>query len=771
VTLRSAWAAAALVAATLPPAPALADRLDDAERDAGQVEARLRLLEEPALHQGESEAQRAARKFSEGETSYLLGDWAAAALLLGEAMDEPTFQAGPDHRTAAFYLGDALRKGGACGEAGPYLQAYLALGAPEHRGEALGAALDCAAKGGRTGEVETLLAEADRTFAGNLPAELRYLAAKALFHRTDLPGPERLERASAAFAAVPVPYAHQAAYFQGVLQLERGDPAAAAERFEACAALPPRDGRQREVMDLCFLALGRVQAERGDLSAALDAYGRVPVESPHFDEALHETAWTYSRAGQLEAALRTAETVAELAPDSPLAPDATMLQGNLLIRLGRYEDAAVTYQRLVDTFGPVRDGLDAILTQHEDPASYLRELVARQGKAFDAATVLPPLAVRRASARPDYARALGLSGALDEANRDVAEATAMADRVEAVLSRRGGLDAFPLLQDAYASAQAVENAAAVLRGAAASAAVEAGAPALDPATRPALDRVHAERVILEGRLEAMPQTAEAATAQLDRLRARLDDVDRGAFKLGYAIEGSNAVIAGAEVWLEVHREAIGADATQRRELQDELRKHREMVAGYEAELRQLRQEIALARDAAAGGGVLDEEARLRSEYLALLARERELLATGSGRVGGAALARMERADRLSDRLSALAARARALEERLAEEAARRAEGLRARVARERVALSGQGAALDAAQGEANDLVGQIAYHAFGEVRRELYGLVLQADVGLTDVAWVRKRDRVEQIQRLSLQKSDELRALEERYRTVLREEE
>jgi tetratricopeptide (TPR) repeat protein len=772
VILRSAClTAAALAAGVLVPGFARADRLAEAEREAGLLEERLRRVEELALRHDESEAARASRKFSDGETAYLLGDWTSAAFLIGEALDEPSFQAGSQHATAIFYLGDALRKRGDCGVARPILEAYLSGGAPEHRGEALGAAVDCAMKEGRSDEVQALLAEAGRTFAGNLPAELRYVAAKALFQRTDLPPADRFEQAWAAFAAVPPPYLHQAAYFQGVLQLERGDLAAAGARFEACAAIEPKDGRQREAQDLCFLAMARVQAERGDLAAALDWYARLPVESPHFDEALYETAWTYSRAGHLEAALRTAETVAELAPDSPLAPGATLLQAHLLLRLGRYDEATDTYQRLVDQLGQVRDDLDAILTQHEDPVRYLTDLVARQGRAFDVATVLPPVAVRRASARPDYARALRLAGDLEDGRRDVAEATAMADRIEAVLTRGSGLDGFPLLQEGYTSAQAVENAAAVLQGAAASAAVAAGASALDPAARDELDRVHAERVILEARLDDLPRTAEAAVARLDRLRTRLDEVDRAVFKLGFVAESSDAIIAGAELWIEAHRHELRADETQRRELQDELRTHRGMVDEYEAELRRLRQEIALARDAAAGTDALSEEARLRAEYVDLLARERELLAAARGRVGGPALARLERASKLSDRLAAVSARALALGERLEAEASRRAEALRARVALERAALSEQIAALDIVQGEASDEVGRIAYHAFGEVRRELYGLVLEGDVGLTDVVWVRKRDRMEQIQQLSLRKADELRALEERYRRVLKEEE
>ena len=103
--------------------------------------------------------------------------------------------------TATFYLGDSLRHANSCGAARPYLDAYLAGNEPAHRGEALGAALDCAMRVGQRDRVPALLAEAVTYYQGQLPPELRYLAAKATYGQTELPADERFQRADAAFAA------------------------------------------------------------------------------------------------------------------------------------------------------------------------------------------------------------------------------------------------------------------------------------------------------------------------------------------------------------------------------------------------------------------------------------------------------------------------------------------------------------------------------------------------------------------------------------------
>jgi tetratricopeptide (TPR) repeat protein len=764
-------AAVALAVAALLPGRARPDPLSDAERGAGQVEDLLRSVEESAGRPEESQSDRAAQKFSSGETQYLLGDWPHAALLMGEALDDATFRAGSQAGTATFYLGDALRQSGACGAGRPYLAAYLAGGEAGHRGEALGAALDCALRLGHPDEVGPLLDEANRYHHGQLPPELRYLAAKAAFGRTDLTPEARYQQADAAFAAVGAPFAQQAAYFQAVLRTERGDLAGAAERYAACVALSATDVRQREAQDLCRLGLARVKGELGDLAGAIAAYGQVPIDSPYFDESLYEVASVQGRAGQLDPALQTTETLIELVPDSPLAARSRLLQGQLLLKQGKYETASQVYDQVIDENGRIRDDLDAVLTLHEDPVRYFADVLGQQGKAFDASAAIPPPALRVALARPEMGRAAGLMQALEAESHEVREGRAISERIGAALGRGGGIDAFPRLRQGYAEAAAVENAAAVLQGKAASAAVEAAGSALDPAAQGELARVHAERLVLEGRLDALPRSSEAARIRLDHWRSRIDGLDRNAFQLGYDVEASRAAIAGTEVWLGSRREEFKAQGQQREALIAELRKHREVVAGYDDELHRLRLEIAKARDAAGGAAVLDEEAKLRSEYLSRLAEERLLLDGARGRVSGPARERLERAGAVSDRLAATSARARALADRMVAEAARRADAVRARLAAETAALASQAAALEAARSEARGAVGRVAYRSFGQVRRDYYDLVLRADVGLNDVAWTRKRDRLERIQLLSKQQVQELKELEQQFRPALKEEE
>ncbi|WP_242396288.1 tol-pal system YbgF family protein [Anaeromyxobacter oryzisoli] len=768
MSVRGACAAAvALAAAALLPGSARADALADVERQATEIEQRLAQLEAQAWDEDEPAPARAARQFAEGETQYLLGDWQHAAILLSEVVDEPALRATRDYPTAVFYLAEALRRQGACGAALPRYDAYLSLPEGERRGDALVGAIECGVKARRTDAVEKHVAEADRVFAGNPPPELRYLAAKALYQRSDLAPAVRFERAMAAFEAVPAPYRHQAAYFQGVLQIERGDLAAAIQRFELCAGEKAADDRQREVVELCDLALGRIHGDQGRPVEALDWYARVPWTSRHFTEAAYESAWAFVRAGQLEAALRTASLIADVAPESPLAPEATVLQGHLLLRLGQYAEATEAYSRVINDYAPVRDELDAILAMREDPVRYFNELIGREGEAFDVAAVLPAVAVRWASAQAEVAEALELTGELDASHRDVDDGNAIAGRVEALLARGNGLDAFPRLREAYATAHAMAQAATALDDRAADAAFATTAAAVTEGERAKLEAAHAERAALGRRLASVPRTADEARARAARMRGRVAELERRAYRLGYELEAAKAAIAGAERWLEDHRADITANTEARTDFSDELRKHRETVAGYEVTLRALRQDVALALDGATASEALAGEVKLRERHASLVARERTLLEAHRAAPGvGAAL---DRSAALRGRSAAVQRRAEALSARLAAVAARRAGEVQARVAAERTALAEEARTLAGIQGDAKDLVGKIAYQSFTRVREQFYRLVLKADVGLVDVAWARKRVRLEKIQQLSQQKGEELKQLEDAYGSLLRE--
>jgi tetratricopeptide (TPR) repeat protein len=766
---RASVVALAVAAALSGPWPAAAAPLEALERQAQALDDRLSVIDVTTARPDETAADRAARKFSEGETQFLLGDWLPAAILMLDAVEQPEFRTTDDYPQALAYLGDAFRFRGACDTALQYYDELLALGDTPARAAAFTGALDCRVKMRRLEGIDELVAAAAQAFPAGVPPEVGYLAAKTLYFRTDLRPAERLSRGLEAFAAVQPPFHLAAAYFEGVLELEAGDLATSADRFERCVSLPGKDPRQTEVRELCFLALGRIYAELGDYPKSLDAYQAIPRESERFNEALYEVAWNQVRAKSYELALRTASVIVDLAPESPLAPEATILTGHLNLELGRYAAANDAFTQVVDTYAPVRDEIDAVLTTHEDPVRYFNELIGRQGRAFDVTAVLPKVAVKWATTHQDVTGALDLVQSLKDAHQDLEESHLLADRIEASLTRGGGLDAAPLLLAGWAGVEAVRTDVARLKGQVVAGLLPAARAVLAPEQREELDRAESDRRTLEPRIEAMPRTPDDVEARRDRMLARIDQVERSAFQLGYQVDASAAAVVGTETWVEQHRSELTADETSRAELDEELHQLRAVVEGYRAELKAVDRDAKGLRDAASGSEGVQGEAKLRRDYLDSVDREQALVEAARPALSPTDAATLERSEALLTRLSASEERSAELETGLLAEAKRRAQAIRSRVDAERAVMAASGAALDSVDVDAQQVVGRIAFRSFSAVRAQFYRLVLKADVGLVDVAWSRKRDRVEQIQRLSQQKALEIEGMDHDFKALLRE--
>ena len=128
---------------------------------------------------------------------------------------------------------------------------------------------------------------------------------------------------------------------------------------------------------------------------------------------------------------------------------------------------------------------------------------------------------------------------------------------------------------------------------------------------------------------------------------------------------------------------------------------------------------------------------------------------GAARVAGAARAAARRATR---RRRARSSRRRASTKtsssapfaQLEAQVAQRVGELQQKIDTERVNIAGYQQQLDALDGEARDLVGQVAKRNFGLVRDRLRGIVLRADVGITEQAWEVREEELDRVRNLQI---------------------
>jgi hypothetical protein len=285
-----------------------------------------------------------------------------------------------------------------------------------------------------------------------------------------------------------------------------------------------------------------------------------------------------------------------------------------------------------------------------------------------------------------------------------------------------------------------------------------------------LAKVRAARAALWARVRRLPRSAEEADVRLGVMQERVGQVERSAYRLVYLSRECGEIVSGTQSWMDEHRAELSGSPEARDEVSAELRKHRSVIDGYEAELRALKRQIDVVHDVAGGSDALVEEARLRAQYLDAIERERDIAVSARGSLADPAQqALFDRAEGIRERIASVRARSRALKIGLASEGAERSAQLRAKVAAEKIVLAGETGTLDGVQGVSKEIVGTIAVRALQDVRQQFYRLVLKADLGIVDVAWSRKRARLEKVQQLSMQKATEVEQLDRDFRVLQRE--
>ncbi len=757
--------------ATLRVSSEVRGQLDQVEKQLQSADENIRFVETQFTQRPEpSDEEAKLKRFSDAEIQYLLGDWSAASVLFYDLVSDPRFREHPRYPDALFYLSDSLLEQQNYIGARLYLRELLSRPPTERYHEALSRYLSVASRLRQFEGIEEFIEQARGLSGGRLPPDLAYVYGKWLFKRTDLEPAERIARSRATFE--PLTRADlriirlQSAYHLGVLSVQAGELPDAIERFRALVALPVNTPDEVRIRELANLSLGRLLYETGSLDEALDRYQEIPRDSESFVDSLYEIAWTQVKRGDFALAKNSIDILLLVDGESPLAPDARLLQGHLLLKLQSYDEATQAYEGVVSTYRPVRDKLDELLTRTQDPVAYFDNLLSRNERTLDLSTLLPPVALRYARTQEEVSTALALVSDLDSGRKGVSEARQLATRILQALEERG-LETFPELQEGYTRADAVESGLTRVEQVLVQVESTAVLEHLTPAERQRLEAVRSERETLAPRFALLPTTQIEVEERRERMQARVDELDKEAFRLGYELQSLRAVATAVRKWVEDTRAERQTPPEEEVEFLGKLQGEADTLEALQAELERTRARLADERNAVAT--TVAGEELIRQRFHDVLQRERELVSALSGRLPEDVAALRTHVRQVRERTEALRTRVTTAKSVLRAQLERRGRLIRDKVLTEQRLLGQYDAEVAAVSGDARNLVGRIAFDSFRRVRQQFYDLVLKGDVGVVDVAFTRKQDKTVEIQRLSAQKDKELRALERDFREVLKD--
>ena len=771
-----------LLAAVLAAPVALAERGKASVNElAAQVEQTAKLIENArnnidlvesqyTLREEMSDEVLRLQRFSDGEIQYLLGDYSNASVLFYDLVANKDFQSSPKYADALFYLADSLYQLKNYLGARLYLRQLLALKA-RHYKEALARYLEIAGRLNEFIGIDEYINQARGLSGGALPPELTYVYAKWLFRREDLPVADRVARAQGIFATLsnePTgPFKFQSAFYIGVgsVRLKQWDKAI--EQFKLVTQMTPRDEKDKKVLELADLSLGRVFFETGKYDEAIDSYAKVPQSSDNFPDSLYEVAWTYVRKGELDKAKNATEVLLLVAADSVLAPEATILQGTLLQKLSKYDDAITTYNGVINQYLPIADNLEELI-KVANPEQYFDQMLTRNDKSLDVTKLLPPEALKWASTRNDVAQAVEITGSLDASRKGLIESRAIAQRILKSLDERG-VESFPILQEGYTRADAVETAIAKTEENLTRVEGHLVAGILSADQKKAIDEATSKEKELKERIDTLPTTSDQVKARKDRIQAAIDALDRQAFQVGLEIQSQNAQLTAVRKYIDDTRaERKGkTEPADEKNFLERVTNEQRGLDGLQTELDEFRTSLLDERTNA--DKAISGEDSLRKEYAQLLEHDRSVFNQVRQSLSNDAQTVMLRSDVI--RADAAAVRERVVRAKsiIRERVEKRAQKLREQVILEQQLIEGYAKDTDAITGETRNLVGRIAFDSFKRVHQSFYDLVLKANVGVVDVSFQRKQDKTSGIQKLASQKDRELKQLDDEFKEVLKD--
>ena len=613
-------------------------------------------------------------------------------------------------------------------------------------------------------------------------AALLYAEGKAYYLKQDY------ATASSKFAGVQpgTLYVHQARYYQGLIAMKAArqnaptappDPNApvgtlppsanyklAIEAFKQVTLLSPDTDEHKHVIDLAWMAVGRLLYEMEQFDQAKDAYSKVSRESPEFDTMLYELAWVYVRLGDVQRAERALEVLAIADPDSQYLGDGTLLRADLLLRAGAFDKALTLYQSVREQYDPQKVKVEAFLSSTNDVSVYYDKLSEQEFDALDQTQALPAIAIKWAREAEDGPLAFSIIDDVGRCKKLIKDSEILIEKLNALTKASNRVRAFPELLAGEQLALGLIN-----RLSRARLDLARGLDSEEGSTELTGD-IGSWQKQRRGQMEAMAAlpTNSAEFSERDESGIKQwNTVSQSLSRDGLEIDQLNAVVNGLRRMLrEDAQHGVARSPADMKRFNDEIDDNERLLKESRERVVVLRRQIEVGRaQIGLGDKRYQDDAQFRTSFKDALDHEVTDAIAGQGGAD---------AQRYAQRIQGVLAQITAQEESLARQfmilegqVGAKTTVLQAQVDDEAGKIAGYKVTLASYDNEAKDLVGHVAQRNFTIVRDKLRSIVLRADVGVTAQAWEVREEELDRVRNLQTERSREERLLDEELKEVL----
>lgn len=564
--------------------------------------------------------------------------------------------------------------------------------------------------------------------------ELLYYVAKSLFFDG------KADEAAKLFSSLEKDAAFypQARYFLGVMALRDKKLDEARAYNEEILALPENAEYHSyaNIRELAELAVARIAFERDDQETASTHYVPVAFDSRSFPQAYYELSWTYIKRDQFEDAVDTLRLVQNAAPYSQIATHAQILEGTLLVKMGRYGEALVLFDSIVSRYSKYQDELFSI-----DGKAFLAS--GRAGKVSDFLLPYSPAVRAVLEDSKKFSETLVLNDTIIELEEELKRIEELEKKIVTISNNKNVAALFPPLKAAVKSVMSLRNRVAVIKN---SLVMTKADNALSGNQRGEFEQLDTEK-------RELLDITDTSSVAPERIRERAEEYGDSVVKLDEKMHVVSMELENLSGRLDAliasYSEERNVAKENEKEVLDRIGQERERFNGLSAESESCQAEIDDEKNGLVFGGTLIEaENSIRDSFNGIVARQYSLAGNPSdiaSLIGEADRIDAKLADfidRLNDAMKGLVAQVRTSYEQ------------------ERNSVDGYRSELLRAKREVEEMAVLALYSNMNTARNIFADLVLQGDLGIIDVVWEKKEDASSEIMRLKTQKAKELQQLQ-----------
>jgi TolA-binding protein len=702
---------------------------------------------------GEAEANR---RFEDGVYRYLIGDFETAAVLFFGLVQSDALASAALARDSEWYLAECLLERKSYRSAEAAYQIILQRGSTHaFYSDAVLGLLEVY---GLTRNPEAFDATyKEYVLSGKVQAtdRVRYTVAKNLWRQG------QNARAKAMFSELQPTdeYYARARYFLGAILSAEGDYAAALAEFQKVQALPDPG----EIAHLNLLALGRISYELGQYAEAAGYYQAIPGESEFFADQLYELTWAYIKQERWSDAQSQIDVFMVGFPGHRHAVELRLLQGHMRMKQDDLFHALTRYEAVVAEYGPFSDQLRNIELDREQTEEWFRRI--SESKATEMDDRLPAFAIEMLIDDPSMERAVSAHRELGRQVDDLANGRTLANDVRGVLQQEN--PAIGTFERGRGELSRVRDNSLSLRATLLSIELayieDEGDSTASTAARGLAERL----AVLQARAEELKGDA---TSQVDLRQAHLDQV-REVQGLAARVAAEAESLARRNLALRRRLDDTAAgmaadDANLARDLIDDLGTE---VAEIQRELTRLQSGAtrnAVARtipDSPRDAQIVDHRGMIARDYADLRTQDMRL----RSQVADASAAEVFRkVDEVWSLVERNDARVDGIRSRLDEAERREVAIMRELLGEQERELLALDAGVGQTRASTEGLAVDITTDSVARVKADLADTVMQADMGIVDVYWLRKTATTDEMTRLAKERGTKTAAMDERYRLV-----